>query len=83
MKKNVNELKAPISLENHKFIVGIEGLKKKIEELRMMMVESAYKKGFHHQETVEISQKLDQLLNEFESITAKQTSIGATGQVAF
>lgn len=41
-----------------------KNLQQEIENLRKKMVETANKKGFTSSETIELSQKLDLLLNE-------------------
>lgn len=43
-----------------------EDVKMKIEMLRMKLAESATVKGYNHQDTIIISQKLDKILNDYE-----------------
>lgn len=45
-----------------------EQILKEIEELREQMIHVALRKGFQNNESIAISQKLDQLLNEYEKI---------------
>lgn len=42
-----------------------EMMMEKIEEIRLMMINSANEKGFLHPSTIEISQRLDKILNKF------------------
>lgn len=37
----------------------------KIEEMRLMMMHTANEKGFLHPSTIELSQKLDKILNKY------------------
>lgn len=42
-----------------------------IEHLRETMIQTALKKGINAPETVELSRKLDSLMNQFDSFTEK------------
>lgn len=43
----------------------------KIEKTREQMMHKALQKGFQHEEVIALSQKLDQLLNEYEILKEK------------
>ncbi|WP_461179810.1 Spo0E family sporulation regulatory protein-aspartic acid phosphatase [Virgibacillus ainsalahensis] len=48
-------------------------LLRQIEFLRDKMTQSAMKKGFTNFESIEISQELDRLLNQYELIRTKES----------
>jgi stage 0 sporulation regulatory protein len=54
-------------LESHKVILK-EALTVEIEKERKSLVETAFKEGFTSSNTVEISQFIDEMLNELEKI---------------
>ncbi|GAB1793442.1 aspartyl-phosphate phosphatase Spo0E family protein [Priestia megaterium] len=54
-------------MESHKVILK-EALTVEIEKERKSLVETAFKEGFTSSNTVEISQFIDEMLNELEKI---------------
>ncbi|HLR14668.1 MAG TPA: aspartyl-phosphate phosphatase Spo0E family protein [Bacillota bacterium] len=53
----------------HLFIMEDENkLLHKIEKTREQMMLKARQKGFQHEEVISLSQKLDKLLNKFETL---------------
>lgn len=45
---------------------------KEIENLRHLLIQSAYDKGFTNVETIAVSQKLDVLLNKYTKLTCSK-----------
>ncbi len=56
-----------VILESHKLILK-EALIVEIEKERKSLIESAFKEGFTSSNTVEISQFIDDMLNELEKM---------------
>ncbi|WP_260506287.1 aspartyl-phosphate phosphatase Spo0E family protein [Priestia aryabhattai] len=54
-------------MESHKVILK-EALTVEIEKERKCLIEKAFKEGFTSNNTVEISQFIDEMLNELEKI---------------
>ena len=54
-------------LESHKVILK-EALTVEIEKERKCLIETAFKEGFKSSNTIEISQFIDEMLNELEKI---------------
>ncbi|WP_238378732.1 aspartyl-phosphate phosphatase Spo0E family protein [Halalkalibacillus sediminis] len=52
-----------------------ETLQQQIEAVRKQMILIATEKGYTSQESVEVSQKLDDLLNEYQSIRREEESM--------
>lgn len=50
-------------------------LHKEIEMYRRLMIESGMKEGLSHPKTVDLSQKLDKLLNQYRGITKKSEKV--------
>lgn len=67
--KNVNDLK---SSRGENTMCYQKKTLREIEKLRHLLVKSAFDKGFTNIETIQVSQRLDCLLNRYSNIAEKQ-----------